>query len=128
MGGWYYIYFVKCSFNTIKGSAVNNDGANKVGYTAPSQQGQTEVIEMALEDAGLSAEEISYIEGHGTGTVLGDPIELAALDQVYKNKSKICGLGSVKTNIGHLDTASGIAGLFKVIKSMQQEMIPATLY
>lgn len=114
----------------IKGSAINNDGSAKVGYTAPSIQGQSQVIQDALTVAGLSAKEISYVEAHGTGTPLGDPIEVAALTQVFRQSAttpNVCALSSVKTNIGHLDAASGIAGLIKAVLALQHETLPPSL-
>ena len=96
----------------IKGSAVNNDGATKVGYLAPSVDGQSASILEALAIAGLSADDISYVETHGTGTPVGDPIEIAALTQAFRQtttRSGYCAIGSLKTNIGHLDTAAGVA-------------------
>ncbi|NOJ99326.1 polyketide synthase, partial [Corallococcus coralloides] len=98
----------------IKGSAANNDGAAKVGFTAPSVDGQAEVIRTAQLIAGVSADTIGYVEAHGTGTALGDPIEIAALTQAFRadtQRTGFCAVGSVKTNIGHLDAAAGVAGL-----------------
>jgi acyl transferase domain-containing protein len=98
----------------ILGSAVNNDGARKVGYLAPSVEGQAEVIAEAIDFAGVSAADISYVETHGTGTVVGDPIEVRALAQAFHKtteRSDYCGIGSLKTNIGHLDAAAGVASL-----------------
>src|SRR5690554_4936165 len=95
----------------IKGSAVNNDGASKAGYLAPSVTGQAEAVVEALGLAGVSADTIEYVECHGTGTYLGDPIEIAALTQAYRQstaRKQYCRVGSVKTNIGHLDTAAGV--------------------
>ncbi len=115
----------------IKGSAINNDGASKVGYTAPSVDGQAEVIDMALRTAGVEADTISYIEAHGTGTALGDPIEVAALSQVFReqtDRTGFCALGSVKTNIGHLDSASGIAGLIKTVLALTHRQLPPSLH
>lgn len=114
----------------IKGSAINNDGAEKVGYTAPSVEGQAKVIAEAIEIANVEAESIGYIEAHGTGTVLGDPIEMAALIRVFQNRTKqenFCGIGSVKSNIGHLNTASGIAGLIKTVLALKNRKIPPSL-
>ena len=107
----------------IKGSAVNNDGATKVGFTAPSIGGQAQVISAALDRAGLTPSDIDYIEGHGTATPMGDPIEVQALSRVFRGAGPI-GLGSVKGNIGHLDAASGIVGLMKLVLSLQHEMLP----
>lgn len=110
----------------IRGSAINNDGKEKLAYSAPSIEGQIDVIKTALEKASCSSQQISYVEMHGTGTSLGDLTELEALKEVFKENER-CYLGSVKSNIGHLDAASGIAGLFKVIKAMQTKIIPANL-
>ncbi|MBM3853477.1 MAG: type I polyketide synthase, partial [Verrucomicrobia bacterium] len=115
----------------IRGSAVNNDGANKVGFTAPSVDGQSQVIADALAVAGVAPEEISYLEAHGTGTELGDPIEVAALTQVFgahTTRRGFCALGSVKTNFGHLDEAAGVAGLVKAVLALQHRELPPTLH
>lgn len=116
-------------YAVIKASAVNNDGSSKVGYTAPSVEGQAEVIRCALENAGIVPGMISYIEAHGTGTELGDPIEIEALKEAFGkcDKEGFCGIGSVKSNIGHLDTASGIAGLIKTALALKNGLIPPTL-
>ncbi|WP_369929401.1 amino acid adenylation domain-containing protein [Xanthomonas sp. NCPPB 2632] len=114
----------------IRGSAVNNDGASKVGFSAPGVDGQAGVILEALASAGVSADTIGYVEGHGTGTVLGDAIELTALQKAFRRatrKSGFCALGSVKSNIGHLDAAAGVAGLIKTIMVLKHRTIPATL-
>ncbi len=112
----------------ILGTAINNDGAGKASYLAPSVDGQAEAAAEALALSGLSAEAISYIEAHGTGTPIGDPIELAALQQVYGTApAGSIGIGSVKTNIGHLDTAAGGASLIKVIEAMRHRRLPASL-
>jgi thioesterase domain-containing protein/malonyl CoA-acyl carrier protein transacylase/acyl carrier protein len=114
----------------IRGSAVNNDGAAKAGYTAPSIEGQTMVVAAAQALAGVSADEISYIEAMGTGTALGDSIEVAALTKAFRRTSRrrgFCAIGSVKTNIGHLGAASGIAGLVKVVLAMQNRVLPPSL-
>lgn len=103
-------------YSVIRGSALNNDGADKAGYAAPSVGGQAEVIQLALDDAGLSAEDIGYIEAHGTSTNLGDPIEVTALTRAFRQQTTrngYCRIGSVKSNIGHLDPAAGIASLIK---------------
>jgi phthiocerol/phenolphthiocerol synthesis type-I polyketide synthase E len=100
----------------IKGTAINNDGARKVGYTAPRVEGQAKVIRAAHVAAGIDPESIRYVEAHGTGTPMGDPIEVAALTQAFRaetDRTGFCAIGSVKTNIGHLDAAAGIAGLIK---------------
>jgi len=116
----------------IKGSAVNNDGAAKAGYLAPSVDGQTDAIAKALDDAGVAAQSIGYVECHGTGTYLGDPIEVAALTQAYRqttDAADFCKLGSVKTNIGHLDTAAGVAGFVKTALSLHnRELVPSLGY
>jgi len=115
----------------IRGFAVNNDGANKVGFTAPSVAGQTAVVSEALEIAGLSAETLSYVEAHGTATDLGDPIEVNALTEAFRETTAqvgFCGLGSVKTNLGHLDTAAGVAGLIKTVLALQHQAIPPSLH
>ncbi len=114
----------------IKGSAINNDGSLKVGYTAPSVEGQAEVIATAQALAGVDPETITYIEAHGTGTALGDPIEIAALTQVFRAGTQargFCAIGSVKTNIGHLDAAAGVAGLIKTVLALKHRMIPPSL-
>ncbi len=115
----------------IKGSAVNNDGALKVGYTAPSVEGQAKVIAEALALAGVDPETISYIEAHGTATALGDPIEIAALKKVLAaktTKKNYCAVGSVKTNIGHLDAAAGVGGLIKTILALKHKQLPPSLH
>ncbi|MBW4684064.1 MAG: acyltransferase domain-containing protein [Komarekiella atlantica HA4396-MV6] len=115
----------------IKGSAINNDGAMKVGYTAPSVSGQAAVIGEAQAIAGIDAETISYIEAHGTATPLGDLIEIAALTQAFSqttDKKGFCAIGSVKTNLGHLDTAAGVAGLIKTVLALQHQMLPPSLH
>jgi len=115
----------------IKGSAVNNDGSLKIGYTAPSVNGQAEVVADALALAGVSAESINYIEAHGTGTALGDPVEIAAITQAFDvdpQMRSFCAIGSVKTNIGHLDAAAGVAGLIKTILALKHAQIPPSLH
>ena len=115
----------------IKGSAVNNDGSVKIGYTAPSINGQAEVINDALAMAGVSAESISYIETHGTGTALGDPIEVAALTQAFHADTQLrnfCAIGSVKSNVGHLDAAAGVAGLIKTVLALKHGQLPPSLH
>ena len=116
-------------YAVIKSSAVNNDGRVKVGYTAPSVEGQAAVISAAMQ--GLEYDSIGYIETHGTGTMLGDPIEIAALTQAYRKhteKTGFCLLGSVKTNIGHLDTAAGVAGLIKTVLAIKHRILPPSLH
>ena len=118
-------------YATIRGSAINNDGAMKAGFTAPSVNGQAAVIAEALANAGVGPETIGYVEAHGTGTRQGDPIEIAGLTQAYRQgtqRSGYCAIGSVKSNIGHLDVASGIAGLIKTALMLKRGHIPATLH
>jgi len=120
-----------CVHAVIRGSAVNNDGSYKVGFTAPSVDGQAEVIAEAQAVAGIGPETITYIEAHGTGTALGDPIEIAGLTKAFRagtGKKGFCAIGSVKTNIGHLDTAAGIAGLIKTVLCLKHGQIPASLH
>lgn len=115
----------------IKGSAITNDGAHKVSYTAPQVDSQAAAIRNALTLSDLSAESISYLEAHGTGTAMGDPIEIAALTSAFREHTEakqFCALGSVKTNIGHLDAAAGIAGLIKTVLSLKHQKIPASLH
>ncbi|MDZ8092004.1 MAG: SDR family NAD(P)-dependent oxidoreductase [Nostoc sp. DedQUE05] len=115
----------------IKGSAINNDGSLKVGYTAPSVNGQREVILEALALSGVEPDTISYIEAHGTATPLGDPIEIKALTQAFRastNKKCFCAIGSVKSNIGHLDTAAGVTGLIKTVLALKHKQIPPSLH
>jgi acyl transferase domain-containing protein/acyl carrier protein len=115
----------------ILGSAVNNDGSLKVGFTAPSVIGQADVIVEALSAAGVSPETIAYVEAHGTATALGDPAEIAGLTKAWRrftDKKQYCAIGSVKTNIGHLDAAAGVAGLIKVVLSLEKREIPPSLH
>jgi len=115
----------------LRASAVNNDGGDSAGFYAPSIAGQRAVIERALAAADIAPESIGYVEAHGTGTPLGDPIEVAALSQAYGRHTQarqFCGIGSVKTNIGHLDTAAGLAGCIKAALSLSRGRIPATLH
>jgi acyl transferase domain-containing protein/acyl carrier protein len=119
-----------CIYAAIKSSAINNDGSGKVGYTAPSVNGQADVIAEAQALAGIEAETISYIETHGSGTALGDPIEIAALTQVFRastNKKGFCAIGSVKANIGHLDAAAGVTSLIKTVLALKHKQIPPSL-
>ncbi|HEX2202010.1 MAG TPA: beta-ketoacyl synthase N-terminal-like domain-containing protein [Longimicrobium sp.] len=115
----------------IKGSAINNDGSNKVAYTAPSVEGQAAVVREALEVADVHPETIGYIESHGTGTELGDPIEIAALTQAYRtwtDRKQYVTVSAVKTNIGHLDTAAGIAGFIKAVLALEAKELPPTVH
>ena len=114
----------------ILGSAINNDGSLKVGYTAPSVEGQAEVVAAAQEFAGVDPDSLGYIEAHGTGTSMGDPIEVAALTQVFRQHTRrrsFCALGSIKTNIGHLDSAAGVVGLIKTVLALEHGEIPPSL-
>jgi amino acid adenylation domain-containing protein/non-ribosomal peptide synthase protein (TIGR01720 family) len=112
----------------IKASAINNDGERKVGFSAPSVDGQADVIRMAQKMARVEPRSITYIETHGTATILGDPIEIDALTQVFGNTTeKYCALGSVKTNIGHLDTAAGAAGFIKTVLALMHRQLPPSL-
>jgi acyl transferase domain-containing protein/thioesterase domain-containing protein len=115
----------------ILGSAVNNDGLRKVGFLAPSVAGQAEVIAEALEVAGVDAESVSYVETHGTGTAVGDPIEIKALTQAFRqhtDRKGYCAIGSLKSNVGHLDTAAGVAGLIKTVLALRHRQLPASLH
>ncbi|KTD43673.1 amino acid adenylation domain-containing protein [Legionella quateirensis] len=117
-------------YAVIKGGAINNDGSSKMAFTAPSVTGQSAVIEKALKNAEVTPDTITYIESHGTGTMLGDPIEWTALHQVYQkysNKNDYCTIGSVKTNIGHTDSAAGVFGLIKTSLALNNKILPATL-
>ncbi|HSS78405.1 MAG TPA: beta-ketoacyl synthase N-terminal-like domain-containing protein [Thermoanaerobaculia bacterium] len=117
-------------YAVIRGSAVNNDGSDKVGFTAPSVEGQAEVITESLLMAGVEPASIAYVEGHGSGTALGDPIEVAALRQAFAaaGGTDSCALGSVKTNVGHLNTAAGMAGLIKTALALENATIPLSLH
>lgn len=114
----------------ISGSAVNNDGNRKVGFTAPSVEGQAEVIADALASAGVDASDIGYVEAHGTGTPVGDPIEIASLKRVFGSSPREhpCLVGSVKSNLGHTDTAAGVIGLIKAVLCVERATIPATIH
>ncbi len=113
----------------IRGTAINNDGAAKVGYTAPSVEGQRRVVQEAQAVAEVEPSEVSYLEAHGTGTTLGDPIEVEALRQAFGEgvPNASCALGSVKTNIGHADSAAGIAGLIKTILCLEHRTLVPSL-
>ncbi|MFI6499668.1 SDR family NAD(P)-dependent oxidoreductase [Nonomuraea typhae] len=114
----------------IRGSAINNDGAIKFSYLAPSIDGQRRCVSAALTRAGVHPDDISYVEAHGTATEVGDPMEAAALTRAFgrTKKKQYCVLGSIKPNVGHLDRASGVTGLIKVIQSLRHELIPGTLH
>ncbi|HEX7772880.1 MAG TPA: type I polyketide synthase, partial [Pyrinomonadaceae bacterium] len=114
----------------IKGSAINNDGSLKAGYTAPSVARQADAILAALDDAGVGPENISYIEAHGSATELGDPIEIAALAKAFRSrttKKSFCPIGSVKSNFGHLDRAAGVTALIKTALSLEHKQIPPSI-
>jgi acyl transferase domain-containing protein len=114
----------------IRGSAVNNDGAAKVGFTAPGLEGQRTVIEDAMAVADVDPSSIGLLEAHGTGTSLGDPIEVAALTEAYRTRTterQFCSLGNLKSNIGHLDVAAGAAGIIKAALALYHERIPPSI-
>ena len=114
-------------YAVIKATAINNDGADKIGFTAPSIPGQAAAIAKAYEKAGFSPETVQYIEAHGTGTAIGDPIEVAGLTQAFRRftaQQNFCALGSVKTNIGHLDAGACIAGIIKTALALKNRQIP----
>ena len=118
-------------YAVIRGFAVNNDGSAKIGYTAPSVEGQSNVIALALEAANIEPDTIGYIEAHGTATPLGDPIELTALSNAYgkcADKKGFCTIGSVKTNVGHLDIAAGVTGLIHASHVVRHGLLPPTLH
>jgi acyl transferase domain-containing protein len=116
----------------IRGSAANNDGSGKVGYTAPSIEGQAEVITEALLMAGVEPESIGYVEAHGSGTALGDPVEMTALTQAFRgagtDAAGFCAVGSIKSNLGHCNTAAGVAGLIKTVLTLENGEIPPSLH
>ncbi|MGE5341854.1 MAG: SDR family NAD(P)-dependent oxidoreductase [Candidatus Omnitrophota bacterium] len=112
----------------IRGSAIDNDGSDKIGFTAPSVKGQVAAISAAIRAAQIEPETIGLIETHGTGTKLGDPVEINALKQVFDTeKRNFCAIGSVKTNIGHLDTAAGVAGFIKATLALYHQLLPPSL-
>jgi acyl transferase domain-containing protein/NADPH:quinone reductase-like Zn-dependent oxidoreductase/SAM-dependent methyltransferase/acyl carrier protein len=114
----------------IRGSAIYNDGSKKVGYTAPAHDGQVRTVATALAASGVEPASIEYVECHGTGTALGDPVEMAALREAFGPglREKSCWIGSVKGNIGHLECASGIAGLIKTALALSRETLPPSLH
>jgi acyl transferase domain-containing protein len=117
-------------YAVLRGTAVNNDGSSKNSFTAPNVDGQAECIAEALAMSEVDPETISYIETHGTGTNLGDPIEIAALTKVFRSytqKKNFCAVGSVKTNIGHLVTAGGVASMIKTVLGMNHHLLPPSL-
>lgn len=114
----------------VRGSAVNNDGADKIGFTAPSVSGQAAAVAAAIRSAGITADTIGYLEAHGTGTILGDPIEVSALAKAFRettDRKGFCRLGSVKTNIGHLDAGACVASIIKTVLALEHGEIPPTL-
>ncbi|QCK84372.1 SDR family oxidoreductase [Phreatobacter aquaticus] len=114
----------------IRGSAINNDGARKMSFTAPSVEGQAQAILLAQQVAGVTADQIGLIEAHGTGTRLGDPIEVSALTQAFREttgRMGFCALGSLKGNVGHLDAAAGVAGLIKAVCAVRDAVVPPTI-
>ncbi len=118
-------------YGIVRGFATNNDGASKVGFTAPSVEGQASVIAMAQAMAGIDASTISYIEAHGTATPLGDPIEIAALTQAFQahtTRKRFCAIGTAKPNVGHLDVAAGVTGLIKTALSLSHRQLPPVLH
>ncbi len=115
----------------IKGSGCNNDGSLKVSYTAPSVDGQVEVYTTAYANAGVTPDTLTYVECHGTATPMGDPIEIAALTQAfrgYTDRRNFCAIGSLKSNIGHLDSAAGVCGLIKTVLALEHKQIPPSLH
>ncbi len=115
----------------IRGSAVNNDGSHKVGFTAPSVEGQLEVVSQAYGAAQIDPRSVSFVEAHGTATQVGDPIEVAALSQVFQSETEDrgwCAIGSVKTNVGHLGPAAGVVGLIKTVLALEHRQIPPSLH
>ena len=120
-----------CIHALIKGSAVNNDGSAKAGYSAPSVAAQADAVVEALANAGVDADAVSYLEAHGSGTPVGDPIEVTALTKAfraYTQRRGYCALGSVKTNLGHLDAAAGLAGMIKTVLALKHRQIPPSLH
>lgn len=115
----------------ILGVGINNDGNDKVGYTAPSTRGQAAAIRAALRSAGVDAESIGYVEAHGTGTILGDPIEVSALTEVFRESTTrrgFCGISSAKSNFGHLSCAAGVTGLIRTVLALENQAIPPTVH
>jgi polyketide synthase PksN len=116
-------------YAVVKGSAINNDGIRKAGFTASSVEGQAEVIRMALQLAEVEPGSIGYIEAHGTATPLGDPVEIEALKLAFNTgKKAFCAIGSVKSNVGHLDSAAGVTGFIKAVLALKHRLIPPTLH
>src|SRR5262249_18138494 len=117
-------------YAVIRGSAINNDGADKVSYTASSVTGQARAMVEAISLSGISPDDIGYVECHGTGTIVGDPLEVEGLTRPFRTKTKRCGfcaIGSVKTNIGHLEQTAGVASLIKAVLALHHREIPPSL-
>src|SRR6185369_2702151 len=115
----------------IKASAINNDGSRKIGFTAPSVEGQAAVISEALGLASVEPDTITYVEAHGSGTPLGDPVEIRALTRAFRagtSRTGFCAVGSIKSSVGHLDSAAGVAGLIKTVLALENKLIPPTLH
>ncbi len=115
----------------LVGSALNNDGGDKASFMAPSSSGQSKVVSLALDNAGINARDIDYVEAHGTATPIGDPIEVDGLTKAYRRDTQdvgYCGIGSVKTNIGHTVAAAGVAGVIKTALALHHQVIPASLH
>ena len=118
-------------YAVIKGWGVNNDGGDKMGYTAPSVSGQSTAIRLAHKRAGITADSISYVEAHGTGTLVGDPIEVQALTEAFRDttdKKQFCRIASLKTNVGHLDVAAGVTSVIKTSMALKHRQIPPMLH
>jgi amino acid adenylation domain-containing protein len=118
-------------YAVIKGSACNNDGSHKVSFSAPSVDGQVQLYNLAYDNSGIDPATVSYVECHGTGTVMGDPIEITALSQAFAARTErkgFCAIGSLKSNIGHLDTAAGVCGLIKAVLSLHHRTLPPSLH
>ena len=115
-------------YGVVRGFAVNNDGSDRVGFSAPGVHGQQSVLQEALDISGVDAGSVTFIETHGTGTPLGDPMEIRALEKVYGASSVPCALGSVKTNVGHLNSAAGIAGFMHAMLCLDRRMLTPTLH
>lgn len=115
-------------YAVIRGVGLSNDGADKVSYLAPNIAGQAEAVSRAWQQAGFDPATVGYIEAHGTGTPLGDPIEVAALVRVFQSAAGTCRLGSVKANVGHLEAAAGVTGLIKTVMALHEKRVPATLH
>src|SRR5262249_5801054 len=114
----------------LRGIASNSDGGDASGFYSPSVNGQSRVIQQVLEQTGINPDSITYVEAHGTGTKLGDPVEFSALTEVYRKFTThkgYCGIGSLKPNIGHLDTAAGLAGCIKVVLGLYHRQIPPSI-